>query len=458
MTASTVEVYDTIYATQRIDRLPYNRYFLYLALISGMGLFFDLFDLENMSAAILPIRLQYHLTPTDASLTLYMAFLGMLVGALASGSLADKYGRRRLFLITLAIIAIGSFLTAISVNLVEIWVSRVITGFGIGGDMSVVWTYLTEMVPTKYRGRSMGIATIIAMAALPTVALLTTYFIAHYPVSGWRYVFLIGAIIAVGVLAVRELAPETPRYYLIHNDPRKAEEVLGKLERIVEKITGKELPPYDKSKQYVIKQYGVPLREIFGRDIVSVTALLSIAWVFILWGYFGYSAFLPTMLYERGYTVVHAIFYAAIGWIAGIFGPVIVAIVGERWDRKYWLAIYNAITAAAVLIQAAIPSGMIAAIVALTAIAYIGVQAVGGASYALFPERFPARIRGTATGFVNAVGRGAILAAFLVIGIALAGNVAAQLTFIGISFIAAIITLLLLPGKSSGRPLEEIAK
>ena len=137
-----------------------NRFLVYLALVSGMGMFFDIYDIDTMLASIAPIRSIFSLNPLMTTLTISMAFIGMFFGSLISGTLADRYGRRRLFVITLSIIAIGSFLTAISTNLYELWIFRFITGFGIGGDLPVVWAYLTEMTPTKYRGRLMGIAMI----------------------------------------------------------------------------------------------------------------------------------------------------------------------------------------------------------------------------------------------------------------------------------------------------------
>ncbi|MGC8696557.1 MAG: MFS transporter [Conexivisphaera sp.] len=452
------DVKDTIYMVQRIDRLPMNRFMVYLALVSGMGLFFDIYDIDTMSASIAPIKSIFNLNPLMTTLTISMAFIGMFFGSLISGTLADRYGRRRLFVITLSIIAIGSFLTAISTNLYELWIFRFITGFGIGGDMPVVWAYLTEMTPTKYRGRLMGIAMILGVLSLPTVGLTATYFVSTFPVNGWRYVFLTGALIALAVLAVRYFAPESPRYYLIHNNPKAADEVLSSIEKHIERIIGKPLPPYDKSEQYSLGVYKAPLRELFSKDAIRSTLLASVVWIFQTWGFYGFTAFLPLILIAKGYTLVHAIMFTAIGWAGGFLGPVIVTLVGERFQRKYLLTIYAALSALFIGLMAATPPHSPALVITTAFIVNIFIQAWAATLYSYVPEIFPARIRATGSGFANALGRGFNVVGLLAIGVALAGSPAAQLGFTAVSWIICIVAILALGYRTSGMILEEITE
>ena len=455
---STNKVVDSINMVQRIDRLPFNSYFVYLALVSGLGLFFDIYDIDTMSASIAPIKAIFHLNALFTTLTISMAFLGMFFGSIMSGSLADKYGRRRLFVITLTIIAIGSLLTAISTNLVELWIFRFITGFGIGGDIAVVWTYLTEMTPTKYRGTLMGIAMILGVLSLPAVGLTATHFISLYPVAGWRYVFLTGAIIAAVVLGIRYLAPESPRYYLIHNNQQKAEEILASIEARIERITGKKLPSYDTSQKYALTEYKAPLRELFSKGVAASTIVASVIWIFQTWGFYGFTAFLPLILIAKGYTIVHAIFYTAIGWAGGFLGPVLVTLIGERFERRYLLAIYAAVSAIFIFALAATPAGMVSLIIGFAFLVNIFIQAWAATLYTFVPEIFPARVRASGAGLANGLGRGFNVLGLLVIGVVLAGNPTSQLSFTAISWIICIIAILAFRIKTSGRPLEEITE
>lgn len=452
------KVTDSIYMVQRIERLPFTIFFILIALVTGFGLFFDIFDIDTMSATIAVVKSLYHLNAFYTTLTIAMAFIGMFVGSLVSGYLADKFGRRSLFMITLAIIAIGSFLTALSTNIYEIWAFRFITGFGIGGDIPVVWAYLTEMSPSRYRGMMMGIAMIIGVASLPVVGILATYFISHFPVVGWRYVFIVGAVIAVLVWAARYYAPESPRYYLAHGNPQMAERILSEIENRVKKHIGKELPPYDTSKQYVLTEYRAPLRELFRKDVIAATTAASLLWIFQTWGFYGFTAFLPLILIARGVTLVHAILYTAIGWAGGILGPVVVAALGERFERRYALAIYAAGAAIFALALAFTPINLVPLILLFAFLVNLFIQAWAATLYTFVPELFPTRVRGTGGGFANAMGRGFNVIGLMVVGVALAGMPAAQLTFVALSWLACIIVLLVYRVKTSGKVLEEISE
>jgi putative MFS transporter len=450
---------DEIYMVQRLDRMPFNIFFVYLALITGFGLFFDIYDIDTMSITAPIVAKLWHLTPLEVTLSIAWGFIGMFVGSLVSGRLADALGRRSLFMLTLAIIAIGALWSGLSPNLLNLWASRFVTGFGIGGDLPVVWAYLTEMSPTRYRGRLMGIAMIIGVASLPAVGLLASYFISTFGAAlGWRYVFLSAVVIAILVWVIRYFAPESPRYYLAHNMRDKAEEVMRHIEAYVERVTGKKLPPYDTSKKYMLGEYRAPLKEIFTRKYAIPTTTATLLWIFQTWGFYGFTAFLPLILIAKGFTFIHAIYYTAIGWVGGILGPIIIAAIGERFERKYALMLWAGLAALFMIVMGVTPITLPILIIISAFLVNTFIQAWATHLYAYVPELFPSRARATGGGFANAMGRGFNVIGLMVVGVLLAGLPLYQLTFTALSWIVCIIVLAILGTKTSGRVLEEISE
>jgi putative MFS transporter len=450
---------DDIYMVQRLDRMPFNRFFVYLAIIAGFGLFFDIYDINTMSVTAPVIGRLWHLTPLEVTLSIAWGFIGMFVGSLVSGRLADALGRRRLFMITLAIIAIGALWSGLSPNLLNLWASRFVTGFGIGGDLPVVWAYLTELSPTKYRGRLMGLAYMVGIISVPVVGLLASYFIPTFGLAwGWRYVFISAVIMAILVWVIRYFAPESPRYYLAHNMRDKAEEVMRSIETYVERVTGKKLPPYDTSKKYMLGEYRAPLKEIFTRKYAKPTTVSTLLWIFQTWGYYGFTAFLPIILIAKGFTLIHAIWYSAIGWVGSVIGPFIVAAIGERFERKYIMMLWAGLAALFMVVMGVTPITLPILIITSAFFASMFINAWGSTIYTYVPELFPSRARATGGGFANAMGRGFNVVGLMVVGVLLAGLPLYQMTFTALSWIACIIVLAILGTKTSGRVLEEISE
>jgi MFS family permease len=170
--------------------------------------------------------------------------LGACLGALYFGRLADRIGRKRLFMLTLAIFLTGSILTAFSMNFVWFLVCRAITGAGVGGEYSAIHSAVDELIPARVRGAvdliiggSFWIGTILGSLA-SLVLLDESLFAADV---GWRIAFGLSAVMAVGILLVRRNVPESPRWLFLHGHDEEAERVTRDIERQVTESTGQEL-------------------------------------------------------------------------------------------------------------------------------------------------------------------------------------------------------------------------
>jgi MFS family permease len=260
----------------RLDRLPWSRF--HWMVVVGLGTAWILDGLEVNVVGSISSRLSEPgagagLTAAQISgwaASLYIA--GACLGAVIFGQLTDRFGRKRLFMITLAIYLLGTVLTAFSFSPAWFFACRFLTGMGIGGEYSAINSAIDELIPANHRGRvdvsingSYWLGG-IGGALLAVVMLNTSIF----PVNvGWRLSFVLGAVIGLAVLLVRRNVPESPRWLFIHGRDREAERVVQEIEEEVRETTGEELPEPDGEPLEVHQRKTIPLPLII-RSVVSM--------------------------------------------------------------------------------------------------------------------------------------------------------------------------------------------
>ncbi|CAM3665339.1 MFS transporter [Isoptericola cucumis] len=230
----------------RMDRLPWSRW--HWMIVIGLGTVWILDGLEvtivgNLSDA-LKSETGLGLTSADIGLAGAVYVTGSCVGALVFGQLTDRFGRKRLFILTLLVYLTGTVLTAFSMNPLYYFAMRFVTGLGIGGEYAAVNSAIDELIPARYRGR---IAITIngsywlgaAGGALLTIPLLNPELIPAW--VGWRLCFALGAVLGVAVLLVRRNVPESPRWLFIHGRQDDSERIVSDVERRLADQDGVEL-------------------------------------------------------------------------------------------------------------------------------------------------------------------------------------------------------------------------
>ena len=206
----------------RMDRLPWARW--HWLVVIGLGTVWILDGLEvtivgAMSKALKSDDTGLGLTSSDVGLAGAVYVAGACLGALFFGQLTDRFGRKKLFMLTLGLYLVATVLTAFSMNPLWYFIARFFTGAGIGGEYAAINSAIDELIPAAYRGRidvaingSFWIGA--AGGALLTIPLLNPTVIDQ--AYGWRLAFGLGAILGVGVLLVRRYVPESPRWLFIH--------------------------------------------------------------------------------------------------------------------------------------------------------------------------------------------------------------------------------------------------
>ncbi|MFE7166320.1 MFS transporter [Streptomyces sp. NPDC057616] len=232
----------------RLDRLPWSHW--HWTIVIGLGTVWILDGLEVTVVGNIASRLSEPGSGlpissgqiTGIAAALYVA--GACVGALFWGRLTDKWGRKRLFMITLAVYLAATALTALSFSPWWFFTFRFLTGFGIGGEYAAINSAIDELIPAKYRGRVDLIINgsfwlgAVGGSLLSIVALNTGIFPKDV---GWRLTFALGAVLAAVILLVRRHVPESPRWLLIHGRDREAEEIVTSIEERVEADRGERL-------------------------------------------------------------------------------------------------------------------------------------------------------------------------------------------------------------------------
>ena len=234
----------------RLDRLPWSRFHWLVVIALGASWAIDGLEvtLKGAVSAVLQDPRSLGLTSTEIGFAASAYLLGAVFGALFCGHLTDRYGRARLFFITMGIYLTGTMLTAFSWDFVSLCAFRAITGFGIGGEYAAINSAIDELIPARVRGRvnliingSFWLGAVAGSAA--TVVLLDPQV---FPVDlGWRVGFSIGAALGFLVLFARRFIPESPRWLAIHGYAARAERAVAHIEARVERETGSALPAAD---------------------------------------------------------------------------------------------------------------------------------------------------------------------------------------------------------------------
>lgn len=233
----------------RLDRLPWARW--HWVVLLGLGTVWILDGLEVTIVGALAERLTepesgLGLSDVEVGFAASCYVLGAVLGSLVFGYLTDRFGRKKLFLLTLLLYLVATVLTAFSFGSWWFFLMRFLTGAGIGGEYAAINSAIDELVPARLRGRvDLAVngsywAGAAVGAGLSLVLLDPDYFAADV---GWRVAFGLGAVLGLAILLVRRTVPESPRWLFIHGREQQAEQLVGEIERRVARESGEKLRP-----------------------------------------------------------------------------------------------------------------------------------------------------------------------------------------------------------------------
>lgn len=370
----------------------------YLAII-GTGYFFTFYDITDIGFAMPQIQPQFHLSGNETTfLALAIGLIGYAVGSVAIGALADRFGRFKLLLVTLVLTAVGSFGDAASSGLTMLIIFRFVTGMGVGADLNLVSTYVGELAPARLRGRisvTTFLVGIIGQAVTPFVALALIPSL-H---NGWRWLFIIGGVIAVIALIARLELPESPRWLALHGRLDDAEDLVAQMETRA-RNRGAQLAEPDPTE--VDTRRGFPFRELLRPPYLRRVIVLLAMWFFWYIGNYGFLGDAPTLFKAQGLSA--STLYLAIGAVGYPVGALIMIFGIDRYERKRLLTASSAIWLVAMLLVGTAASETVVIIGAFLASTALGMFLQ--AAYTYTAESFPTRARTSGFALCDGIGHG----------------------------------------------------
>jgi MFS family permease len=278
----------------RMDRLPWVRWHWLVVIALGVTWILDGLEVtivSNIAGVLATPDSGLDLTEGQIGTAAGIYIAGACTGSIIFSYLTDQFGRKRLFLITLAVYLIFSFLTAFSWNFWSFAFFRFMAGTGIGGEYSAIYSAVDELIPARFRGQvALAISGSYWIGALMGSAL--SIFLLNPNIIdqtiGWRVAFWLGAALGVGVLLIRRFVPESPRWLITHGRNEEAEETTEYIEGEVRRETGRDLPEVEGASITIEQRksigFGIILRAMFQmyprRTVLGLTLMASQAFLY----------------------------------------------------------------------------------------------------------------------------------------------------------------------------------
>ena len=457
----------------RLDALPWSRF--HTLVIVALGITWVLDGLEVTLAGAVSGALKespaLRLTDADVGLSASAYLAGAVMGALFFGWLADRFGRKRLFFVTLGVYIAGTAATAFANDFAVLALCRFVTGAGIGGEYSAINSAIQELIPARYRGRTdlavngsfwlgaalgaAGSSVLLAPGLLPTD-------------TGWRVAFGLGAVLGLGILFLRPFLPESPRWLLLHGRADEAEQIAAGIERaagtaVTPAATLPRLRLRIRERSAGFVDLGVSLFRRYPRRATLGLVLMTAQ-------AFCYNAIFFTYALVLGR--FHGVPSSEVGlyllpFAAGNFaGPLVLGRLFDTWGRRQMIAMTYALSGLLLALTAMLfVAGLLDAAtqtLAWTCVFFFA-SAAASSAYLVVSESFPVEVRALAIAFFYALGTGigGIGAPWLfgaLIGTGEPAAVAWGYALGAVLMLAASAVALWLGIAAERKPLEEVAR
>jgi putative MFS transporter len=456
----------TSHLVARIDRLPACRSTWTPALLVSLAAIFEMYDLYQ--TAYVPLGLirdgifsevpRGGLLLSDQATFAATTFFGLFIGAFGFASVADRFGRRQIFVSALLAYSAATCLLALQSTLVGVQLCRFFAGIGLGVELVTIDAYIVEMLPNHMRGRAFAFNHAIQFSAMPLLAFLSWWLIPRAPLgfSGWRYVVLVGCLGAIFVWWIRRGIVESPRWLAQHGRFDEAEQIVQDMElAAMASARTASLPPIAASTHNDAPGQG-SFSEMWRAPYGGRTVMLSIFNAAQAIGFWGFTNWLPTLIASQQRSFTKSLTYSfCIAFAYPVMSLAWSMTVAERYERK-WLIVMSALgvgvlgplfawtTQPVLLVALGI---LITGFAVLLSMSYHGYQS----------ELYPTRIRARAVGFAYSFSRlSTALTSYVVAFLLARFGSSGVFAFISLAMLVVIVSIGCFGPRTRGLSLEEI--
>ena len=449
--------------SQRLDRLPFTRKHGRLLGASGIGWALDAMDVGLISFVIAALAVHWDLAKSDGSLIASAGFAGMAIGASLGGLLADRLGRRSVFALTLLVYGLATGASALAMGVGTLIALRFVVGLGLGAELPVASTLMSEFAPARIRGRIIVWLEAFWAGGWILAAVIGTFVATSGP-TGWRWALALGMVPAAYSIVIRLGMPESVRFLETKGRHEEAERIVRDFEAsagldaaaqgVLASDAGTEEGRVAADAVGVVPEADqVTSGGIWSAALRARTAGLWVVWACINLAYYGAFIWIPTLLVDRGFTLTQSFTFTLIITLAQIPGYAaaawLIEVLGRRWTLTLFLA-GSAVSA----VGYGMADSEATILVAGCLLSFFNLGA-WGALYAIGPELYPTAVRGTGTGAAAAFGRLASIAApFLVPVLVVAGGQWLAFVVFALAFAVAAAAAFTLP-EQRGKALAE---
>ena len=438
---------------ERLEALPVGNFHYKLLAVTGLGWLFDSMDTGLISFVLPMLSKEWGLTPEQAGWIGSIGLIGMALGAVLAGTIADRLGRKRVFAATVILYSLSTGMCALAWNYESLLFFRFLVGFGLGGELPVAATLMSEYAPSKLRGRF-----IVILESFWGLGWLVAACISYLiiPQFGWKIAFVIGTLPALYVFLIRMHMPESIRYLISHNRIEEAKNIILDLEcklNVRSRDFDEELSPQELGSESQAKP---AFSSLWSTQYRMRTIMLWLAWFGIVFSYYGIFMWLPSIVYLQGFEIVKTFEYVLAMTLAQMPGYFAAARLVDRIGRKYTLSLFllmsgvfiyffgNAATSTTLLLFGA-------------AMSFFNLGA-WGVIYTYTPEQYPTTIRALGSGWAAGFGRIGGMIAPMLVGVMLVQGIGMGMIFAMFASVFVLISavIMLLGVESKNKTLEEL--
>ena len=414
-----------------------KRFYVKLIIASGIGWLLDAMNVILLSYIVTVLIETWHLTIAQSGIIILTNSLGLLMGAILFGKLADIVGRTNTFIITLLIYSVFNGLSALSWDYTVFSLMRFFAGLGLGGELPVVASLVSEWGTENNRGPLVVLLESFWAYGVVAAGLISRYVLITI---GWRLTLAILTALAVYALVIRFTIPESPRWLIMKGRVERARELIVKY-------------GFSESMFKDITKVGIrgAISDLFSKDLRRRTVIAWILWFSIAFGYYGFLLWLPTALVYRGFSIVRSFTFSLIMTIFSIVGYYIAVYLINPLGRRGTLILLFLVSVVSALLFAYAYN--ILTLIISGSILNLAMSGIWGTIYAYTPELYPTSIRGVGTGSATAFARvGMIIGPY--IPVLLMGNFNYTMIVITIVFLIGLLTSILAPETFSRKQVE----
>ena len=437
----------------RLEYLPLGSFQYKLLAVTGLGWLFDAMD-TGLIAFVLPVLArEWSLSPAQTGWIGSIGLIGMALGAVLAGTIADRIGRKQVFTLTVLLYSISTGLCAVAWNYESLLVFRFLVGFGLGGELPVAATLMSEYAPAHLRGRF-----IVLLESFWALGWLAAACIAYLliPVYGWQAAFVIGTLPALYVFVLRLHMPESVRYLLSKGRVDEAKEIIRAIER---QLKLPEKPFLDQLAPQTVQAETVEtpgFLSLWAKGMRRRTIMLWCAWFGIVFSYYGIFMWLPSIVYAQGFEIVKTFEYVLVMTLAQLPGYYAAAWLVDVIGRRYTLGLFLLMSGVCSFFFG--NAGSVAMLLMWGAAMSFFNLGAWGVIYTYTPEQYPTSMRALGSGWAAGFGRIGGMIAPMLVGVMIAQAFPLQNIFLMFAsvFVLISVTVVLLGKESKRQTLEEL--